>query len=41
MRISSIECGRVMAILAVMTIHVSPFANPFNPARGEANPGSG
>ncbi|HHQ4711919.1 TPA: acyltransferase [Aeromonas veronii] len=32
MRISSIECGRVLAILAVMTIHVSPFANPFNPA---------
>ncbi|WP_421228563.1 acyltransferase family protein [Aeromonas enteropelogenes] len=31
MRISSIECGRVLAILAVMTIHVSPFAHPFNP----------
>ncbi len=31
MRISSIECGRVIAILAVMTIHVSPFAHPFDP----------
>ena len=28
MRISSIECGRVVAILAVMTIHLSPFSNP-------------
>lgn len=32
MRISSIECGRVLAILAVMTIHISPFSNPFDPA---------
>ncbi|WP_434664531.1 acyltransferase [Aeromonas sp. NJAU223] len=31
MRISSIECGRVLAILAVMTIHISPFSNPFDP----------
>ena len=31
MRISSIECGRVLAILAVMLIHISPFANPFDP----------
>ena len=38
MRISSIECGRVLAILAVMTIHVSPFANPFNPALWGSEP---
>ncbi|MGU5846813.1 acyltransferase [Aeromonas hydrophila] len=31
MRISSIECGRVMAIMAVMAIHLSPFSNPFDP----------
>lgn len=31
MRISSIECGRVVAIMAVMTIHLSPFSNPFDP----------
>ena len=31
MRISSIECTRVLAILAVMAIHISPFANPFDP----------
>ena len=31
MRIASIECGRVLAILAVMVIHTSPFANPFDP----------
>ena len=31
MRISSIECGRVLAIMAVMTIHISPFSNPFDP----------
>ncbi|MGL4206104.1 MAG: acyltransferase family protein [Aeromonadaceae bacterium] len=32
MRISSIECGRVWAIMAVMVIHISPFANPFDPS---------
>ncbi|MBV7414258.1 acyltransferase [Aeromonas sp. sif2433] len=32
MRISSIECGRVLAIVAVMTIHISPFSNPFDPS---------
>jgi surface polysaccharide O-acyltransferase-like enzyme len=32
MRISSIECGRVVAILAVMVIHISPFSNPFDPS---------
>ena len=31
MRISSIECGRVVAIMAVMAIHLSPFSNPFDP----------
>ena len=31
MRISSIECGRMVAIIAVMVIHISPFANPFDP----------
>lgn len=31
MRISSIECGRTLAIMAVMLIHISPFANPFDP----------
>ncbi|MGY3941976.1 acyltransferase [Aeromonas tecta] len=31
MRIASIECGRVLAIVAVMTIHISPFSNPFDP----------
>ena len=31
MRISSIECGRVLAIMAVMTIHLAPFTNPFDP----------
>ena len=36
MRISSIECGRVVAILAVMTIHLSPFSNPFDPALWDA-----
>ena len=31
MRLASIECTRVLAILAVMVIHISPFANPFDP----------
>ena len=31
MRIASIECGRFLAIVAVMMIHSSPFANPFDP----------
>ncbi|BDN94179.1 hypothetical protein KAM479_31650 [Aeromonas caviae] len=38
MRISSIECGRVVAILAVMTIHLSPFSNPFDPALWDGTP---
>lgn len=31
MRLASIESTRVLAILAVMVIHISPFANPFDP----------
>ena len=38
MRISSIECGRVLAILAVMTIHLSPFSNPFDPTLWDGPP---
>ncbi|MFM5856758.1 acyltransferase family protein [Aeromonas rivipollensis] len=38
MRISSIECGRVLAILAVMTIHLSPFSNPFDPTLWDGTP---
>lgn len=38
MRISSIECGRVVAILAVMTIHLSPFSNPFDPTLWDGTP---
>ncbi|MFG0762444.1 acyltransferase family protein [Aeromonas media] len=38
MRISSIECGRVLAIMAVMTIHLSPFSNPFDPTLWDGTP---
>lgn len=38
MRISSIECGRVVAIMAVMTIHLSPFSNPFDPTLWDGTP---
>ena len=31
MRISSIEWARTLAILAVIVIHISPFASPFDP----------
>ncbi|POA98264.1 fucose 4-O-acetylase [Chromobacterium sinusclupearum] len=38
MRISSLDCTRVIAIAAIMALHVAPFASPFNPAPWAAAP---
>ncbi|POZ60140.1 fucose 4-O-acetylase [Chromobacterium alticapitis] len=38
MRISSLDCARVIAIAAVMALHLAPFASPFNPVPWAAAP---